>query len=193
MTAILGWGSLLWDRSRNREFDSYHHPWLQEGPVLKLEFSRISRSRAGALTLVIDPLSGSPCQVRYALSKRLSPKDAVCDLRTREDTTMENIGWMFAERGEFHSKHPELKDEISAWARARRYDAVIWTDLESNYERTLGRPFSAADAVAYLRALPPMGTAKAIEYVSKAASSVRTPLRTLVEQESWFAQAAGGD
>lgn len=50
--AILGWGSLIWDE--RPEFDSHHEEWTSGGPVLQLEFSRISESRKGALTLVID-------------------------------------------------------------------------------------------------------------------------------------------
>jgi hypothetical protein len=48
--AILGWGSLLWDKSK-REFDDQHDGWRFDGPVLKIEFSRISSSHDNALTL----------------------------------------------------------------------------------------------------------------------------------------------
>ena len=89
--AILGWGSLLWDHQP--EFDQQHHDWLLDGPRLKLEFSRISRSRRGALTLVIDPTNDELCPVAYALSKRQDPEDALCDLRFREGTTKKNIGY----------------------------------------------------------------------------------------------------
>lgn len=36
--ALLGWGSLLWDK--RPEFDEYHEPWQFDGPELPLEFSR---------------------------------------------------------------------------------------------------------------------------------------------------------
>jgi len=55
--AILGWGSLLWDK--NHDFDNQHESWKFDGPLLPLEFSRISKSRDNALTLVIDELNGS--------------------------------------------------------------------------------------------------------------------------------------
>jgi hypothetical protein len=86
--AILGWGSLLWD-TRHKDaacFDKWHGPWLEDGPSIRLEFSRISRvSRPGALTLVIDPVHGSICQVWYCLSKRTIPDEAFDDLRKREN------------------------------------------------------------------------------------------------------------
>lgn len=47
--AILGWGSLLWEGGQ--EFDTWHGPWQYDGPTLKLEFSRVSKKRLGALTL----------------------------------------------------------------------------------------------------------------------------------------------
>ncbi|MHC2302867.1 hypothetical protein [Rhizobium mongolense] len=58
--AILGWGSLIWDQ--RPEFDMHHKGWLRGGPVLMLEFSRISESRKSALTLVIDNTHGEPCE-----------------------------------------------------------------------------------------------------------------------------------
>jgi len=56
--AILGWGSLLWEPSA--EFEKWIElPWKNDGPKLKIEFSRISGSRKGALTLVIDEVNGT--------------------------------------------------------------------------------------------------------------------------------------
>jgi hypothetical protein len=57
----LGWGSLLWDRQP--KFDRHHHDWQFDGPQIKLEFSRVSRKRRRALTLVIDSKNGAPCTV----------------------------------------------------------------------------------------------------------------------------------
>lgn len=76
--AILGWGSLLWDKAEV-EFDQQHAEWKFDGPALKLEFSRKSSSRLNALTLVIDALNGHECQVAYTLSKRRSPEEAIAD------------------------------------------------------------------------------------------------------------------
>ena len=45
--AILGWGSLLWDT--RPEFDEQHEPWRHDGPEIKVEFSRVSQSRRGAI------------------------------------------------------------------------------------------------------------------------------------------------
>ena len=46
--AILGWGSLIW----NQNGLPVKGQWKKNGPVLPIEFSRVSRD--GRLTLVID-------------------------------------------------------------------------------------------------------------------------------------------
>ena len=81
--AILGWGSLLWDGDDH--FDRWHDAWKYDGPSLRLEFSRVSSSRLGALTLVIDPQHGSETTVAWCLSKRKDADDAVADLRCAKD------------------------------------------------------------------------------------------------------------
>ena len=53
--AILGWGSLLWDKRAEFDwFEKQYEQWQCDGPTLKLEFSRVSESRGNALTLVLD-------------------------------------------------------------------------------------------------------------------------------------------
>src|SRR5690348_12261181 len=97
--AILAWGSLIWDDGWP-QFDKQRGEWLKDGPVLPLEFSRISASRDKALTLVIDPDNGSDCKVMYAISKRKNPDDAIADLRDREGTIMDHMGFHFANNPE---------------------------------------------------------------------------------------------
>jgi hypothetical protein len=92
---ILGWGSLLWER--REEFDQWHEDWQFDGPSLKLEFSRVSQLRLGALTLVIDSDNGYPVTGAWCLSKRLDSEGAIADLRCREGTTLRNIGRLYLE------------------------------------------------------------------------------------------------
>ena len=95
--AVLGWGSLIWDTTANQEFDRLHGKWMSDGPVLNLEFPRKSKkSRAGALTLVIDPKHGVPCTVAYALSTRSDSAEAREDLCRPEGTSAERIGLFLA-------------------------------------------------------------------------------------------------
>lgn len=182
--AILGWGSLLWDG--RPDFDQWHEPWQDDGPSIKLEFSRVSESRSKALTLVIDSENGSPTTVAYCLSKRTDPEDAICDLRSREGTIRNNIGYVFLadERNQYRDK--ESYDAIFAWAKGKNIDVVVWTDLPSNFRCKAGHPFSVAAAISYLKTLDEAGKAKAVEYVWRAPRFVQTPLRKTLQGEPWF-------
>jgi hypothetical protein len=183
--AILGWGSLLWEGGG--QFDRQHEQWQGGGPVLKIEFSRISESRLGALTLVIDDQFGAPMQVAWCLSKRQTIEDAICDLRSREGTTVENIGHV-----RMHAERPPLadlltpQDVIAGWAKPQNLDAVIYTALKSNFQERKGQPFSVDAAVAHVRAMNPTAKARAAEYVWRAPDFVRTPLRSALQREPWF-------
>jgi hypothetical protein len=184
--AILGWGSLLWEDSPL--FDDQHGPWKEDGPALLIEFSRISSSRHGALTLVIDPDKGVPVRVSYCLSKRTDPQDAVCDLRCREGTTVANIGYLCPNGKQVRSRHSESLETIKQWAKESNLDFVVWTDLRGNFEKESGTPFSFEAVVSYLKSLCPLGKAKAFEYISRAPKFVKTPLRTTLQIEPWFNQ-----
>lgn len=173
--AILGWGSLLWDDQP--AFDQQHDEWQLDGPVLKIEFSRISTSRAGALTLVLDSWHGTDIQVAYCVSQRNSLAEAVEDLRARENTkNLSNIG--FTRRfGEVRSREGQTGAVVAAWATAQSFDAVVWTDLQSNFRQKTGQPFSVSAAVAHLQHLSEDGRRAALEYINKAPAFVDTPLR----------------
>ena len=184
--AILGWGSLLWDKENSIEFDKWHDPWVFDGPVLKVEFSRISKSRLGALTLVIDEAHGSSVEVAWCFGKRACVEDAVCDLRYREGTTVANIGRLDLTLSKGHSNNDIAENAILKWARLKKLDAVVWTALKSNFTEKTGQPFSVAAAVSYLKNLPPEGKSKAAEYVWRAPACVKTPLRLALQKEPWF-------
>lgn len=155
--AILGWGSLLWDA--RDEFDEQHYEWQFDGPILKLEFSRISQTRSGALTLVLDSTNGRPCQVAYALSRRTIPGDTIADLRSREGTATKNIGCYFLDGSSTHGRDPEVLNTIAAWASDKKIDVTIWTDLASNF-REKGREkssFTIERALNHLKSLDERG------------------------------------
>ncbi|MGA2966961.1 MAG: hypothetical protein ABSD64_12170 [Terriglobales bacterium] len=184
--AILGWGSLLWEGGP--EFDKWiEKPWQYDGPKLKIEFSRVSESRHGALTLVIDD-HGSSTPVAWCLSKRAKLEDVVADLRCRESTTNENI--RSVRLGEKSTLQNSLKkdDPIVVWARKRKLDAVVWTALKSNFDEKVKKPFSVKAVVAYVKTLCPIGKVKAAEYVWKAPDFVKTKVRSALQQEPWFSK-----
>ncbi len=184
--AILGWGSLLWDK--RPEFDEQHEDWQPDGPFLKIEFSRVSKTRNDALTLVLDAKNGTSCQVAYALSKRKKPDDAICDLRSREGTILKNIGYYFADDSRKQSHEEENLKSIQGWAIEKKIDVVAWADLESNFQEKskCNKPFSVENALNHIQALNSEGKAKAAEYVWRAPAFVNTPLRMALESQPWF-------
>jgi hypothetical protein len=121
-------GSLIWDE--RPEFDERHEAWQPGGPILKLEFARISESRKGALTLVIDRESGSDCVTADAVSTRRNRDDAIADLRCRERTVVRRMGYYFRDGSRICQ--PDAPDTIAPWAAEKGFDVVVWTGLPSN-------------------------------------------------------------
>ncbi len=183
---LLGWGSLLWDP--RREFDEQHGAWNNEGPTVPLEFSRISTTRGGALTLVIDAEHGQACRVAYAISKRSDFRDAVCDLRSREGTILDRIGCLRI--GDAIPANEPVRSALSEWAAAAGIHVVVWTALATNFAQKKGVPFTLDAAITHLRDLAHEGKALAAEYVCRAPSFVDTPLRRALQAEPWFPTAA---
>lgn len=184
--AILGWGSLLWDK--RADFDDQHSDWKFDGPHLKLEFSRVSQTRNDALTLVLDTTNGKLCQVAYTFSKRKNPDDAISDLRCREGTTLDNIGFYFSDGSRKQSRDVDSLKAITAWASSNKIDVVIWTGLSSNFkERSKCKAdFSVENALCHLQEIDAEGKAKAAEYVWRAPGFIRTPLREALHSQPWF-------
>jgi hypothetical protein len=184
--AILGWGSLLWEGGL--EFDRWHDPWEFDGPTLKLEFSRISEKRLKALTLVIDPEHGAESVVAWCLSKRETLADAICDLRVREGTTLNNIGRVAITPGVAPLNCGVSEGAIAAWAGTKQIDSVIWTALKSNFPEKTSQPFSVAAVLSHVKGLTPEGKVKAAEYIWRAPEFVKTPVRTALQKEPWFSE-----
>jgi len=183
---ILGWGSLIWED--NREFDAWHDSWQFDGPILKIEFSRISTTRLGALTLVIDPEHGYPTTVAWCLSKRTTVEDVISDLRRREGTTIQHIGYSRVGEQSEDTDALEMEGSIVKWAREKSLGAVVWTALKSNFQEKTRIPFSVEASVTYVKTLDSPGRAQAAEYVRRAPEFVQTAVRSALLQEVWFSK-----
>lgn len=193
--AILGWGSLIWN-PRDLPITG---DWQRGGPVVPIEFSRVSGrgDRAGCLTLVIDEQQGAEVCTRFALSLRSNLDDAIRDLKDREGTISERIGYLNlrrnTERQYARQQHPHACDTIKAWAQTQRLDAVVWTALASNFEEVARHPFSVEAAILYLKALNEPAKSRALEYLQKAPPEVVTPVRTAATQAGLIASFASED
>ena len=173
--AILGWGSLIWDQ---RDLPTLG-VWQKGGPVLPIEFSRISSD--GRLTLVIDEKNGVPVKTRYVESGSGTLGQAIEDLRKREGTSKSMIG--VASKTINNAKAGS--DTIKDWAVDNKWDGVIWTGLPSNFEDIKNVPFTVENGLTYLKGLGAEKRAKAWEYIERAPEEVVTPLRQALVEKGW--------
>ncbi len=85
--AVLGWGSLIWNPRELRISGEWH----SDGPLLPVEFARVSQDER--LTLVLYP-EAEPIQVLWALSACPSLEEAEENLADREGTSRHRIGYL---------------------------------------------------------------------------------------------------
>lgn len=175
--AYLGWGSLIWKAGGLKTAGS----WEKDGPLLPIEFARISDDKS--LTLVLYP----GVHDVQTLWVRAVPKDvenAVHDLRKRERTSKENIGFVCIPAGTKRCNVIlDAWSRIETWAKQKELDAVVWTDLSSNFKKKTGIEFSHDNAVEYLLNLSGEPLTKAENYVRRAPEQIETDLRKRLKEE----------
>jgi len=178
---ILGWGSLIKIPGEL----SIKGNWIKDGPILNLEFSRVSKD--GRLTLVIDEINGRPLTTLYAFSKQKKLDDAIENLRKREETILNWIGYIDTKEGisskEINTNQVDVFDNVKKWAEGKGFDAVIWTALKTNFFEKTGKLFKIDHAIEYLRNLPKDAQKKAIDYFKNVPEQIKTELRDKVETE----------
>lgn len=176
--AILAWGSLVWDKEHEaaEAFDEQHGSWSDDGPMLMIELSRISKvSRPGVMTYVIDK-DGSACRVKWALSERMTCSESIDDLKKREKATSKgSIGFKNLKTNERCGRDESSLKVIENWARAKEIDAAIWTDLRPNFSEETGRECSTQAVLEHVKKSAD-ARRKTIEYVIRA--PIRTPIAT---------------
>lgn len=184
--AILGWGSLI---KEPRDLPIMGE-WFPDGPILWIEFSRISRKgdRKDCLTLVIDERNGSEVTTLHVVSQRTELAPAIADLLAREKSSPDEIGFCEVAVRRFAanalSRHPKSCKRIRTWAEAKGYDAVIWTALPRRFQDAIGVPFSPQAALKYLNSLPETTREKALAYIHNAPPQTMTTLRLLLLAQS---------
>jgi hypothetical protein len=180
--AILGWGSLI-NEPRGLPIAG---EWQKDGPMLWIEFSRISKrgARAGCLTLVIDERSHEEVRTLYVISARTELTQAVDDLQVREGTSSDDIGFCEMASGRFatyaFNRHPKSCERIRVWALEKGFDAVIWTALPRRFKDAIGIPFSPAAALNYVDGLPVPTKENALCYIHSTPEQTMTPFRRLL-------------
>lgn len=178
--AVLGWGSLIPCPGDLR----IQRDWHPNGPVLPIEFSR--KSADGRLTLVIDCDRGSEVTTQYAESAHEVLDEAVDNLRRREGTTTNNVGICGRNGSHNQSNHPMVLPVINLWLNSTEFDAVLWTDLNSNFVEGQTRGQFIESAIVYLNKLPDVCKANARDYINRAPALTATALRHELRLRGWL-------
>lgn len=174
---FLGWGSLVWDPRELRT----NGCWKKDGPYLPIEFAKISRDKR--LTLVLYPNTAKEAQTLWAFASCNSLKDAIRNLACRERTDSANIGFIDVVGGKSKSNFKELVPKIKSWALNKQLDAVIWTDLKSDFEEKTKQYLNPENVVKYLRGLDSQDFHNAEKYVRNAPLQIRTSIRSVLEEK----------
>ncbi|OLS26099.1 MAG: hypothetical protein HeimC3_10720 [Candidatus Heimdallarchaeota archaeon LC_3] len=168
--AIICWGSLFWI-PKNLEF---LNNWYTDGPFLPIEFAR--KSRDGRLTLVIYPKI-KEVQTLWAISSNNNLNRAIFNLKKREGTIKDNIGYVNLLTGRNRTKYLDLVPNIIEWAQIKKLDAVIWTDLSYNFKNLTLKSLEE-----YLLSVDDEKTKLRIkEYISNLPKQVQTYYRKKLE------------
>lgn len=199
--AVLGWGSLIWNPGCLRLADG---EWRPDGPVLPIEFARISGSGEEPERLTLTLREGA--QDVPTLWSELEQDEldvAGANLAQREKCAVERIGYVGPNGGSQlraitdPTAAQELLRRLEAWRVEKGFDAVIWTDLRSNFEAKRrddgGRAIALtpAAAIAYLQELVRAdGAAAAEKYIRYAPEQVHTDIRHAIEPAlGWTAES----
>ncbi len=174
--AILGWGSLIWNRGDLAMIGE----WQPDGPMVPVEFARVSQD--GRLTLVIAP--DVPAVPTYRAVAALSNlNQAIANLKQREQTRSESIGYLRKddEKARTGTLPATIIAPLRAWLHAHDQDAVIWTNLPPRFAEATGRVPTVTEALDYLRGLDGDARQRAETYIRRTPAQIRTPIRAAVE------------
>lgn len=188
--AVIGWGSLIWDLDDLAP--KVEGAWLMGGgPVLPMEFSRVSPKRLQALAVCLDPKYGDPCQTNAIISFRDDIHEAAEDLRARERAQrIDQIGHIHPASGALHTRIPALGPILAEWCEVTGAAGAVWTDLDDNFEGITRIPFTLPNAVTYLNGLTGASREEAVRYITLAPAATDTPLRRALMEVAWWRKEA---
>ena len=178
--AFLGWGSLVWDPKDLRTKGE----WQKDGPFLPIEFMRFSSG--GRITLVLYP-GADDVQSLWTMADFDELDDAIENLRTREITITERIGFVTIPECTSRCRAiPGILERIQKWAEEKGLDAVVWTDLQENpkhFKKETGMEMNEGNIIKYLKNLEGEPLEEAKEYIQKTPEQIDTRLRRRFKHE----------
>lgn len=164
--ACLGWGSLIWD---SRNLDIPMDAWAQDGPLLPIEFTRISKNNR--VTLIIDN-DAALVPTLWAILKEDNLPEAVNALAEREGVP--NTKFIPSLNKTDQSSNDLSRNIILKWLKEHHeLDAVVWTGL--SYKNKV-RP-TMAEIIQHLQSLKEDERVLAKEYVRRAPKQIDTEYR----------------
>lgn len=168
----IGWGSLIWNPSDLK----IQRKWFQDGPILPVEFTRISDNKR--VTLIIDRES-RPVRTLWALMSIDNLNEAQESLRERENTPdISNIHKVEVNE----DTKDNLKLEIVSWLKSKKLDAAIWTGLSYNKKYFNGERPPIERIIDHLKGLKKEKRICAEYYIRKAPRQVDTVYRREIEK-----------
>lgn len=181
--AILCWGSLIWSPQTLNYNTTFG--WQTNGPILPIEFARISKD--GRLTLVLT-LNGTNTQTLYAISSYNTIEEAILNLAIRERSGRMSIGFYEKSNKQFSPINFKYKKNIEDWLEVNNdIDAVIWTNLPEKWVKEtsvkIKKYIEPNERIEYLKDLKGNKRAIAEEYIRKTPPQIKTKYRALIEKE----------
>jgi hypothetical protein len=174
-TAIIGWGSLIWCPGSLQ----IRSAWHRDGPILSIEFARISKD--GRLTLVIHPDSaGQRTLWAAAVSEDMNRVRET--LQQREGTSSSFIHSGTADGQFSDGVTKEVREAIARWLEEHReIQGCVWTGLASNWKEKQKSDFSIPRVVQYLETLPNADRAR--EYIQNTPIQIQTAARGAIREQ----------
>jgi len=171
-TAVIGWGSLIWDPG-NLKIKS--KTWYIDGPRLPIEFAR--KSNDNRITLAIYPpylLHPEKWVTTYwNFMDVKSIDEARVNLQSREGClSLKPIGYFCIDS--FNSMSFEILNIIKIWIKEKDISGVVWTDL--------GSTIALGEIIPHLKSLKAYQYIKAKEYILNTPKQIMTPMRAKIEK-----------
>ncbi len=172
----IGWGSLIW----NPQGLSVQGKWFEDGPILPIEFSRISSDNR--VTLIIDE-AALPFRSLWSIMIPQNINECISSLSQREGTNEKNIHQVTVSE----APKDRIKIMVKEWLITKSLDSAIWTGLSFS-DKTKGLRPASHEILTHLNNLRGNERINAEEYIRKAPRQIDTEYRSDIKRRfGWTA------